>query len=138
VQERNEAHKVAAAGRKKKSSKKKLKDSGMTQEQLVAAQEALFARSRQVYEEQLTPRSASQTAGAAGADAGDAGQQVGKKLKVEVQETEPHSEGPTSVAPPAAVGSEPSAATPPVPPMSGLGAPTLAGMESEDDDYDDI
>ena len=118
----------------------------MTQEQLIAAQQALFARSRSVYEETLTPRASSSESqvaagGAATATGGGAEgeRHIDKKPKVEI-EGEASAAGAMPEGPKAeGVGEEGVEPEPAMPlPVSGLGATTLAGMEDEDDDYDDI
>lgn len=59
----NEEHKVEAEGRKKKSSKRKFKDSGLNEAELLRMQEELFAKSRQVYQQRLTSPSSTPRAG---------------------------------------------------------------------------
>jgi len=113
VQVVNQKHKVEAAGRKSKSSKKKLKDSGMTEEELIKAQEALFSRSRQTYQESLKPTPCEQAA-----------QPAPVETATEAVDLKTES-GPASEEAAAVTG-------------LGLAAPTLVGMEDEDDDYDDM
>merc|ERR1712216_648953 len=55
VQVVNEEHKVEAEGRRKKSSKRKFKESGLDEAELGRLQEELLAKSRQVYQQRLQP-----------------------------------------------------------------------------------
>jgi len=111
----NEAHKVEAAGRKKMSSKKKLKESGLSETELLRQQEELFAQSRlKVYSYDQ-----SQPAAPANVDSNTT-----QPLETETtnSQVEPNEMDEVDLPPPAGPGH----------------VATLAGMEDEDDDYDDI
>jgi len=125
-----EEHKVEAEGRKKKSSKRKLKDSGLSEEELKRQQEALFAKSRHFLESLTptsTPRAAAPPSAGAAQDSSNASlvpEQAQNPSLVKDEFTDKASKDEAAMPAPTT--------------LEGLAPTQLPGMEDEDDDYDDI